>query len=192
MSSHRSAREIEADIAAVERRLYSIKDELAEWSDVSTNLSISAADQRARNAEMGRGLGGAFFGAKYRAAARRAAASSNASIAREVATKRASIARAKQDLRMTERELRGALRELKVELKDARHYAQQLARLEQRARRGPSPPPPESRPTLAAPPRPVDIKQELQRLKNLHQQGQLDAAAYERARIELLSPHLRS
>lgn len=136
---------------------------------------------------MGRGLGGALFGAKYRAAARRAAASSNAAIARDVANKRATIARAKLELRTTERRLRAELRDLKAELRDSRSYAQEQARI---ARRAASAPPAE--PLPAPPPRPVDIKQELQRLKALYQQGQLDAVAYEEARIQLLQPHLRT
>lgn len=181
----RSPNAIEADIVAVERRLYSIKDEIAGWTDASANLGASAAIERAENAEMGRGLGGALFGAKYRAAQRRAAASGNAAIARDVANKRATITRAKQELRMAERELRSALRDLKAELKDSRTFAQDQERLARRAASAPAVAPP-------PPPRPVDIKQELQRLKAAYQQGQLDAVAYEKARIELLQPHLRS
>lgn len=184
MTRHRSADAIEADIVAIERRLYSIKDEIAGWDDASASLTASAAIERAKNGEMGRGLGGALFGAKYRAAARRAAASSNAAIARDVANKRATITRAKQDLRTAERELRAALRDLKAELKDSRSYDQEQARIARRVAPAPGPAP-------AAPPRPVDVKQELQRLKALYQQGQLDAVAYEKARIELLQAHLR-
>ena len=182
MSRHRGPEAIEADIVAVERRIYSIKDEIAAWDDASASLTASAAIERAKNAELGRGLGGALFGAKYRAGARRAAASSNAAIARDVANKRATIVRAKQDLRSAERDLRAALRDLKAELKDARPFAQEQARLARRAAPSRSP---------APAPAPVDLKQELQRLKALYQQGGLDAAAYEKARIELLQPHLR-
>lgn len=185
LTRHRPPDAIEADIVAVERRLYSLKDEIAGWDDASASLTASAAIERAKNAERGRGLGGALFGAKYRAAVRRAAASSNAGIAREVANKRAAIVRAKQDLRTAERELRARLRDLKAELKASRSYASEQARLARRASPAPAPPP-------APPPRPVDLKQELQRLKALHQQGRLDAVAYEKARIELLQPHLRS
>lgn len=184
MTRHRSVDAIEADIAAAERRLFSIKDEIAGWDDASASLTASAAIERAKNGEMGRGLGGALFGAKYRAAARRTAASSNAAIARDVANKRATITRAKQDLRTAERQLRAALRDLKAELKDSRSFAQEQARMARRSASAPAPPPP-------PPPRPVDVKQELQRLKALYQQGQLDAVAYEKARIELLQPHLR-
>lgn len=181
MTRHRSIQLVEADIAAVERRLFSIKDEIASWNDASANLGISASLERARNAELGRGLGGALFGAKYRAAARRAAASSNAAIARDVATKRATIARAKQELRLAERELRAALRDLKAELKEACVFAREQERDARRVARTPAPASPPAR-------HPHDIKQELQRLKALHQQGELDAVAYEKARIELLRP----
>jgi flagellar motility protein MotE (MotC chaperone) len=186
LTRHRSVNTIEADIAAAERRLFSIKDEIAGWEDASASLTASAAIERAKNGEMGRGLGGALFGAKYRAAARRTAASSNAAIARDVANKRATITRAKQDLRTAERQLRAALRDLKAELKDSRSFAQEQARIARRAVPAPAPAPPPP-----PPPGPVDLKQELQRLKALYQQGQLDAVAYEKARIELLQPHLR-
>ena len=186
MSRLRSPDAIESDINAVERRLCSIRDDISGCADVSASLTASAAIERAKNGEMGRGLGGALFGAKYRAAARRAAASSNAAIARDVANKRAVIARAKLDLRSAERELRATLRDLKAELKGSRSFAQEQARLARRS----APPPPTAAP--APPAGPVDLKQELQRLKALHQQGRLDAVAYEKARIELLQPHLRS
>lgn len=182
VAHHRSTAEIEADIAGVERRIFSIKDQIAEWADASASLSASAAIERAKNAEMGRGLGGALFGAKYRAAARRAAASSNAAISRDVALKKSRITQAKQELRLQERELRTLLRDLKDELKATRSFAQAQAKAEREAR--PVPPPP--------PPQVVDVKAELQRLKILHQQGHLDSVAYEKARIALLQPHLRS
>jgi chromosome segregation ATPase len=181
VAGHRQVDEIEAEIIAVDRRIYSIKDEIARWNDVSADLSVSAAVERARNGEMGRGLGGALFGAKYRAAARRAAASSNAAIAREVATRRSDISRAKQSLRIQERELGALLRDLKAQLKASRSLAR---RQESRNRSAPPAPAPVAQP--------VDVKKELQRLKALYQQGQLDAMAYENARIELLRPLLRS
>lgn len=184
MTISRTIGQIEADIIAVERDIYAVQDEIASWNDAATDLSTSAAIERARNAQSGRGLGGALFGAKYRAVARRAAASSNASIAREVAGKRAEIARAKQALKGRERELRADLRELKVELRTARSDAT----AEARRRRVEPPPPPPPTPPPAAP----DVKAELQRLKRLHQQGELDAFAYERARIALMEAHLRS
>jgi flagellar motility protein MotE (MotC chaperone) len=182
---HKIVAEIEAEIAAVERRIFSIRDEVAAWSDASAKLSASAAMERARNGEVGRGLGGALFGAKYRAVARRAAASSNAAIARDVAAKRLRITQAKQELRSQERELRGVLRDLKEECKASRAYEQATAKAEREARTAPPPAP-------APPARPIDIKAELQRLKALYQQGKLDAVAYEKARIELLQPHAGS
>lgn len=184
----RKTHEVEADIDSVERQLFALKDEISNWSDAAADIATSAAIERARNAEMGRGLGGALFGAKYRAAARRAAASNNAAIARQVADKRAAINRAKQDLRLRERGLRARLRDLKAELRDCRAFERQQAAAAARVRPVPAHTP------IAAPPSggAVDVKKELQRLKALHVQGRLDAVGYEQARIALLQPHLRT
>ncbi|HEV7659774.1 MAG TPA: hypothetical protein VGO55_08000 [Allosphingosinicella sp.] len=190
MTSHQSVDDIEADIIRIERAIFAVQDEIAGWNDAAIELSTSAAIERANNAGMGRGLGGALFGAKYRAGARRAAAGNNASLARQVAVKRAEIARTKQVLKARERDLRTDLRELKLDLKRAHSLAQMEARRERAARAAPPPPPPPP-PPPAAPTPASDVKSELQRLKRLHQEGQLDALAYEKARIALMEAHLR-
>lgn len=189
MISNRSVEDIEAEIIRIEHTIFAIQDEVAAWSDASSELSTSAAIERANNAGMGRGLGGALFGAKYRAAARRAAAGNNASLARQVAVKRAEIARSKQALKARERGLRADLRELKLDLKQAHALAQAEARRERAAVRPPAQPP-AAEPTPASA-SPLDVKSELQRLKRLHQEDRLDAQAYERARIALMEAHLR-
>ena len=183
----RASHAIEVDIADVERRLLSIKDELAQWSDAAENLALSAADARARNAAMGRGLGGALLGAKYRAAARRSAASSNAAVARDVADKRRAIAAGKQALREEERDLRWRLRDLKADLRDAKAVERSQGRAFPPKARAPA-----AVTTGGASLAASTLKDQLRRLKAQHETGALDAMAYEQARIALLQPHLRA
>lgn len=91
---------------------------IEQFGDAATELSLSAAEARAQNAALGRGLGGAFFGAKYRAATRQAAAASNARIGQEVVQKKRAIVEGKRAARDTLRglqvELRGAEARLKA------------------------------------------------------------------------------
>ncbi len=87
----------ETQISQLIVRLENAKRDVQEWVDVNSSLSLSAQTARAETQSMGRGLGGALLGSKYRAASRRAAASVNANIAREVAEKSARIKEGKQN-----------------------------------------------------------------------------------------------
>lgn len=107
----------EARIRYIERKIAEAQEAVRSWSEASTNLSLSAAEQRASNQSMGRGIGGALLGAKFRAAMRRAAASSNARIAKDVAEKRRRIANGKREAQAVVNGLREELREAKQRLK---------------------------------------------------------------------------
>lgn len=93
------------------------KTEVQSWVNASAKLSQSAAEARAKNQGLGRGLGGALLGSKYRAVMRRAAASSNAAIAKEVAEKRAEIANGKRRAQAKVKHLRVQLNDAKAKLK---------------------------------------------------------------------------
>jgi hypothetical protein len=88
------------------------------WTDTSAQLSLNAADARAKNQGLGRGLGGALLGSKYRSVMRSAAANSNASISKEVAQKRAKIAaeksRAQEVVRRIQEELKASKEQYRI------------------------------------------------------------------------------
>lgn len=182
-----SSREIEARIAGIERRIFELKDEIAHWSDVATDLSLAASAKRAERSQQGRGFAGALFGSKYRTSVRRSAASENASMSVKVAAQRQEITRAKQGLREEERDLRWQMRDLKMELRDARANEKDQER-QSRQRQAQVVGASEDPPSPAAP---LDVKSELRRLRSMHEAGELDAKEYELARIALLQPHLR-
>lgn len=110
------------EVERLNREIESAIIDVVKWQEAATRLSQSAADARAKNQGVGRGFGGALFGAKYRAIARSAAAASNAEIARDVAAKRAAIANGKRAAQDRVRELQAQLKETKREQAD---YAQE-------------------------------------------------------------------
>ena len=89
--------EVEAQLSQLTSQLEGAKQNVQSWVDANSSLSLSAAQARAQTQSMGRGLGGALLGAKYRAARRKEAASYNAGIARNVVDKRAEIKQGKQN-----------------------------------------------------------------------------------------------
>ncbi len=114
------------EIAAAEQRMSFIIDQIEEakriiqsWNDASVNLSQSAAEARAENQASGRGFMGNFLGSSYRGACRRAAAASNAAIARDVAERRAQITEGK-------REAREYLKSLQADLASEKEYLKQI------------------------------------------------------------------
>lgn len=191
MAPDQEVARLEARIADLELRIFSIKEELAKLDDASVNLSLDAADRRASNALQGRGLGGALLGAKYRAAARRSAAADNARLSRQVAERRREIAAAKQGWKAQERAVRLEIASLKNDLRSAKALARQA---QTAARRNPpvlpSPSPPKSQPDTAAPGQisKEELRLRLQKLKALYESGKLTAAQYEHERIMLLTP----
>ena len=98
--------EKEAQISQLTIRLDNAKRDVQEWVDANSSLSLSAQKARAETQSMGRGLGGALLGAKYRASCRQAAASANANIAREVAATRTKIKEGKQKAQELVRQIR--------------------------------------------------------------------------------------
>ena len=108
---------LEQRIASLTTRLVEAKDAVAQWTDANKSLSLSAAQERAKNQGAGRGFLGGLLGSKFRSAMRAGAAASNAAIANDVAQKRARIAdgkRESQDLvRQVQEELTVAKHELK-------------------------------------------------------------------------------
>ena len=109
---------LEQRIAGLTSRLAEAKDAVTQWTDANKSLSLSAAQERAKNQGAGRGFIGSLLGSKFRSAMRAGAAASNAVIAKEVAQKRANIAdgkRESQDLvRRIQEELASAKQELKA------------------------------------------------------------------------------
>ncbi|MEF8746667.1 MAG: SHOCT domain-containing protein [Candidatus Accumulibacter propinquus] len=120
--------QISREIAAAERvveeltqQLERAKQVVQQWVDANASLSLSASQARAENQSKGRGLLGAILGAKYRAAVRSDAASSNAAIAKDVAAKRINIADGK-------REAQQLVKQLQAELTAARQALKALER----------------------------------------------------------------
>jgi len=171
---------IEAKIAAAELRILAIRNQLSELADVQANIALDAAERRAANALQGRGLGGALFGAKYRAAARRSAAADNARLSQDVARRKREVADVKQRLKASERALKLEIATLKMDLRSAKAATRTIVRAS--ALPSPSPPLP------AQPLSKEQLKLELQKLKAQFEAGTLDTAAYERERIRLLTP----
>lgn len=111
---HSVQEQIDRLIADIERA----KADVQSWVDTSARLSQSATEARAKNQGMGRGLGGALLGAKYRSAMRRAASSSNAAIAKDVAEKKAQIADGKRRAQENVKALQARLADAKARLKE--------------------------------------------------------------------------
>lgn len=109
---------LEQRIASLTSRLAEAKEAVTQWTDANKSLSLSAAQERAKNQGAGRGFIGSLLGSKFRSVMRAGAAASNAVIAKEVAQKRANIAdgkRESQDLvRRIQEELTSAKQELKA------------------------------------------------------------------------------
>ena len=82
---------LQEKIASLTAKLGEAKLAVKQYSDLSARLAQNAAEERAKTQGMGRGLGGVLLGSKYRASQRSQAARINASIAKQVAEKRAQI-----------------------------------------------------------------------------------------------------
>lgn len=108
---------LEQRIASLTTRLAEAKDAVAQWTDANKSLSLSAAQERAKNQGAGRGLLGGLLGPKFRSAMRAGAAASNAAIAKDVAQKRARIADGKRESQDLVRRIQEELAVAKQELK---------------------------------------------------------------------------
>lgn len=118
---------VEAQLSQLTSQLEGAKQNVQSWVDANSSLSLSAAQARAQTQSMGRGLGGALLGAKYRAARRKEAASYNAGIARNVVDKRAEIKQGKQNAQELVRQIQAQMAILKGELKDLKVQKKELA-----------------------------------------------------------------
>ena len=97
------------DVDEINRRVEAAKADVLRCQEAAAALSLEATRVRAENQGAGRGLGGMLFGAKYRAIARRAAAISNAAIAKDLAAKRSRIAAGKKEAQELVRSLKAEL-----------------------------------------------------------------------------------
>lgn len=116
----------ESQISQLTLRLEKAKEEVQEWVNANAALSQSAAEARAETQSMGRGLGGAILGSKYRAASRRTAASINARIARDVASKRAQIKEGKRSAQEVVKDIKTRISQLKADLKFLKSQKKEL------------------------------------------------------------------
>lgn len=104
-------------VSALATKLAHAKAVVQTWTEASSDLSRSAAEVRAKNQGAGRGFFGALLGAKYRGVVRSAAAASNASVAKEVATRKTQLVEGKRRAQELVREVQAQLAEAKQELK---------------------------------------------------------------------------
>ncbi|MGI6740144.1 MAG: hypothetical protein ACOX7C_01460 [Brevefilum sp.] len=111
-------RELELKISLLNENLEKAKAIVQQWRDKSARLSQNAAEERAKNQYMGRGLGGILFGSKYQASRRKEAALANALLARKVAEERAKILEGRQKAQQMVQEIQSELRETKEEHKN--------------------------------------------------------------------------
>ncbi|RZO92881.1 MAG: SHOCT domain-containing protein [Limnobacter sp.] len=164
-------------IGAVEQRIATLSEQIVraeaavqQWTDANASLSRSAAEARAKNQGMGRNFLGGLLGTKFRGAMRSAAAASNASIAKEVAEKRANIAEGKRSAQELLRHLKAQLAEAKHELKALTAKPHSQARIK----------------TVKAKSASASLDL-LQKLKQAHDSGLLTEAEYEEKRKRLVS-----
>ena len=188
--------QIQLAIIECEKRILDLQQVKMDLDFAGQDLSTDAAEQRASNAQMGRGLGGALLGAKYRASARRSAASKNAALGRQLAQKRALLNAEKQNVRSSIQSEKRRISELKLQLKQAKLAEKAAektrAKMERSALVPPAPPVQSAPPPPPSISDPNQIKEHLRALKQRFENGELTAVQYETARIELLQPHLRS
>jgi hypothetical protein len=109
MENLQQLEELQEKISILTSQLEQAKLIVQQWTDASSQLSLNAAEARAKNQGMGRGIGGALLGSKFRSVLRSQAAASNAAIAKDVANKRAKIAKGKN-------EAQELVRQIKIEL----------------------------------------------------------------------------
>lgn len=108
---------VEQKIETLAAQLSETKAIIAQWNETGRSLSLSAAEARAKNQGVGRGLISSLLGAKFRGAMRSGAAASNASISQDVAKKRAQIAEGKRMAQEVARQIQAELSQAKAELK---------------------------------------------------------------------------
>ncbi len=156
---------VEKEIEALVYKLEQAKQTTIQWADASVSLSRSAAEARAKNQGMGRGIGGILLGSKFRSAMRSAAAISNAAIAKDVAEKRSRITEGKRESQEIVRSIKTGLAVKKQLLKSLKAIVK-----------------PNSSPVKAS----VDSVALLKKLKEAHDLGLLTDDEYEQKRKKLV------
>jgi hypothetical protein len=151
-------------------KLEQAKLEVSEWTDASARLSQSAAEARARNQGLGRGVGGLILGSKFRTSMRSAAVRSNAAIAQDVVKKRAKIAEGK-------RQAQEHVRLIQSELSEAKKQYKSLVALGKT----------QSKSKNSAIKESVDSIDLLQKLKEAHDLGLLTEEEFELKRQKIVS-----
>ncbi len=109
--------ELEQRIAKLTEQLATAKEAVQQWSEANKSLTLSAAQERAKNQGTGRGFLGDFLGPKFRSAMRASAAASNAALAKDVAEKRVHIANGKQEAQEIVRQIQEELSNSKQQQK---------------------------------------------------------------------------
>jgi hypothetical protein len=157
-------------IAHLTNQLEQAKLTVKQWSNASAQLSQNAAEARAKNQGAGRGIGGVLLGSKFRSAMRSAAASSNATIAGEVAQKRAKIAAGKS-------QAQSVVHHIQTELSAAKEQYRALIATDKAQR--------QSKATTSK--KSIESIDLLQKLKDAHDLGLLTEAEYQEKRKKIIS-----
>lgn len=161
---------IEKQISELAQQLAEARDVVKQWTDANANLSLNAAEARAKNQGMGRGFISGLLGSKFRSAMRTAATTSNAAIAKQVAEKRAKVVAGKREAQELVKQLQDQLKLAKQELKELAASNRQRWRVKSVTARA-------SHDSLAV----------LQKLKEAYDAGLLTDAEYEEKRTKLVS-----
>lgn len=160
---------LEEQIVFINSQLADAKKSVEEWTEANASLSRSAAEARANNQGMGRGIMGGLLGSKYRGTMRRVAATSNAAIAKEVAEKRAKIAEGKRNSQELVRQLKAQLADANKELKSLTSGTRTKARTKSA----------KAKASAAS----LDL---LKKLKEAHEAGLLSESEFESKRKKLI------
>lgn len=172
MASDSSAeiQRVENCIEQLTNQLAEAKSAVTQWVDANKSLSLSAAQERAKNQGAGRGMLGGLLGAKFRSAMRAGAAASNAAIAKDVANKRTRIAEGKSNAQALVAKTQEELRVAKQQLKELTVGAKSKARTSgEKARSA------------------IDSIDLLRKLKDAHDAGLLTEEEFEQKRKKLVS-----
>lgn len=158
----------ESELSSLQQELLQARIEVQSWTDANASLSRSAAEARAKNQGSGRGVLGAFLGAKFRSAMRAGASASNAAIATDVARKRQKIAEGKANAQDRVKRIQALITETKAQIREAKASQREhgvVAKVRSNAKAS------------------VDL---LHKLKEAHKLGLLTDAEYEEKRAKLV------
>jgi hypothetical protein len=175
-SVKKSISEVELQIEKLDSMLDQAKQAVQNWVDANTSLAQSAQQSRAETQSMGRGLGGALLGSKYRSSRRKEASFANAQIARNVASRRAVIRSGKQESQERVREIQSQIKKLKTDLKFLKDRAKEIVISSKKSK------PVKSSSIKSS----VDSMAVLEKLSELHQKGILTDEEYKIKRQKIV------